>query len=410
MAERTVITVTTLNKYIKQIIDAEDILGSVWVRGELSNFIHHRSGHMYMTLKDENSLIKSVMFKGSADKLKFEPASGMKVIVHGRVSVFERDGQYQLYIDDMIPDGFGALNIAYEQLKEELRLAGLFDESRKKRIPHFPSKIGIVTSPTGAAIRDMINILGRRYPLAEIILFPALVQGEDAPPTIIRGIEYFNSGEDVDVIIIGRGGGSIEDLWAFNSRDLAYAIAKSEKPIISAVGHETDFTIADYVADLRAPTPSAAAELAVPNTANMLEWFDTCDKRMAAAIKKRAEFCRKRLDELTSRRCMESPMFQVDQRRMTLDYTVKQFASAMQIRANDAKRRLSSSAASLNALSPLSVLARGYSIPERDGKPVVSAAELSEGDGITVLMKDGSADCRVEKINIKDITGGNTNE
>ena len=403
MPERNIITVTALNRYVKQIIDAEDILNSVWVRGELSNFIHHRSGHMYMTLKDETSLIKTVMFKGSADKLTFEPQSGMKVVVHGRVSVFERDGAYQLYIDDMIPDGFGALNIAYEQLKEELRQAGLFDEAKKKRIPRLPSKIGIVTSPTGAAIRDMINILGRRYPLAEIILYPALVQGEDAPPTIIRGIEYFNSGaEKVDVIIIGRGGGSIEDLWAFNSKDLAYAIAASETPIISAVGHETDFTIADFVADLRAPTPSAAAELAVPNSADMLAWFDTCEKRMGAAISKRVELCRGRLDELKSRRCMESPMFQVDRRRMDLDYVVKAFASAMKLRVGQARKQLSESAAALNAMSPLSVLARGYSIPERDGKPVASVKALSAGDPLTVVFKDGSADCRVEKINAKD--------
>lgn len=402
MPERNIITVTVLNKYIKQIIDAEDILGSVWVRGELSNFIHHRSGHMYMTLKDETSLIKTVMFKGSADKLKFEPQSGMKVVVHGRVSVFERDGLYQLYIDDMIPDGFGALNVAYEQLKEELKQAGLFDESKKKKLPRFPSKIGIVTSPTGAAIRDMINILGRRYPLAEIILYPALVQGEDAPPTIIRGIEYFNSGEDVDVIIIGRGGGSIEDLWAFNSEDLAYAIAASEKPIISAVGHETDFTIADFVADLRAPTPSAAAELAVPNSADMLAWFDTCDKRMGAAMKKRLELCRSRLDELKSRRCMESPMFQVDQRRMNLDYTVKAFAAAMKLRTEKAHKQLSAAAAALNAMSPLNVLARGYSIPEREGRPVTSVKDISPGDALSVIMKDGSADCRVEKIIPKD--------
>ena len=407
MAERNVISVSALNRYIKQIIDAEDILGSVWVRGELSNFTHHRSGHMYMTLKDETSLIKTVMFKGSADKLKFEPQSGMKVVVHGRVSVFERDGQYQLYIDDMIPDGFGALNIAYEQLKEELRQAGLFDEAKKKNLPRLPDKIGIVTSPTGAAIRDMINILGRRYPLAEIILYPALVQGEDAPPTIIRGIEYFNSGaEPVDVIIIGRGGGSIEDLWAFNSKELAYAIAASDTPIISAVGHETDFTIADFVADLRAPTPSAAAELAVPNSADMLAWFDGCEKRMSAAMGKRVELCRRRLDELKSRRCMESPMFQVDQRRMSLDYTVKAFASAMKLRTEQARKRLSEAAASLNAMSPLNVLARGYSIPERDGKPVRSVKELSAGDALTVLLKDGSADCRVEKTTVKDMISG----
>jgi exodeoxyribonuclease VII large subunit len=407
MPERNIITVSALNKYVKQIIDAEDILNSVWVRGELSNFIHHRSGHMYMTLKDENSLIKTVMFKGSADKLTFEPQSGMKVVVHGRVSVFERDGAYQLYIDDMIPDGFGALNIAYEQLKEELRQAGLFDEAKKKNLPRLPNKIGIVTSPTGAAIRDMINILGRRYPLAEIILYPALVQGEDAPPTIIRGIEYFNSGaEPVDVIIIGRGGGSIEDLWAFNSKELAYAIAASETPVISAVGHETDFTIADFVADLRAPTPSAAAELAVPNAADMLTWFDGCEKRMCAAMGKRVELCRKRLNELKSRRCMESPMYQVDQRRMNLDYAVKAFASAMKLRTEQARKRLSEAAASLNAMSPLNVLARGYSISEKEGRPLRSAKELSAGDAITVLLRDGSAGCRVETVVEKDIISG----
>ena len=407
LAERNIITVSTLNKYIKQIIEAEDILSSVWVRGELSNFTHHRSGHMYMTLKDEGSLIRTVMFRSSADKLKFEPQSGMKVVVHGRVSVFERDGQYQLYIDDMIPDGFGALNIAYEQLKEELRLAGLFDADKKQKLPRLPNKIGIVTSPTGAAIRDMINILGRRYPLAEIIIYPALVQGEDAPPTIIKGIEYFNSGaEDVDVIIIGRGGGSIEDLWAFNSKELAYAIFASKTPIISAVGHETDFTIADFVADLRAPTPSAAAELAVPNAADMLVWFDGCEKRMAAAMKKRVELCRSRLEELRSRRCMQSPMFQVDQRRMNLDYVSKALAAAMKLRVEQAGRHLSQAAAALSAMSPLKVLARGYSIAEKDGKTVASVKGVSAGDALTVLFADGAADCRVEKTTEKDIVSG----
>ncbi len=407
MSERNIITVSALNKYIKRIIDAEDILSSVWVRGELSNFTHHRSGHMYMTLKDETSLIKSVMFKGSADKLKFSPQSGMKVIVHGRVSVFERDGQYQLYIDDMIPDGFGALNIAYEQLKEELRAAGLFDDSRKKRIPRFPKKIGIVTSPTGAAIRDMINILGRRYPIAEILLYPALVQGDDAPADIMRGIKYFNENEDVDVIIIGRGGGSIEDLWAFNSRELAYVISDSVKPIISAVGHETDFTIADFVADLRAPTPSAAAELAVPNSADAITWFETCRKRMTVALKKKHDVCKQRLKELSSRRCMESPMFQVDQRRMRLDYTVRAFVSAMQLKTEKAYNRLSSTAASLNAMSPLSVIARGYSISSVAGKPVSSVKKLSVGDELTLMMKDGTAECRVTDLKeTKEVFGG----
>lgn len=407
MAERNIITVSVLNKYIKNIIDAEDILSSVWVRGELSNFTHHRSGHMYMTLKDETSLIKSVMFKGSADKLKFAPQSGMKVIAHGRVSVFERDGQYQLYIDDMIPDGFGALNIAYEQLKEELRAAGLFDESRKKRIPRFPKRIGIVTSPTGAAIRDMINILGRRYPLAEILLYPALVQGEDAPADIIKGIKHFNTNEDVDVIIIGRGGGSIEDLWAFNSKELAYVISESQKPIISAVGHETDFTISDFVADLRAPTPSAAAELAVPNSADAIAWFDACRKRMTAAVNKKYEIYRRRLDELISRRCMESPMYQVDQRRMRLDYTVKAFVSAMQLKTEKAYNRLSATAASLNAMSPLSVLARGYSISSVGDKPVSSVKNISVGDDLKLVLKDGTAHCKVTDISESDkLSGG----
>jgi len=296
------LTVTELNGRIKSLIDNDPLLMQVAVAGELSNYKIYPSGHHYFTLKDAESSIRCVMFKGSADKLKFAPQSGMKVIAHGRVSVFERDGQYQLYIDDMIPDGFGALNIAYEQLKEELRAAGLFDESRKKRIPRFPKRIGIVTSPTGAAIRDMINILGRRYPLAEILLYPALVQGEDAPADIIKGIKHFNTNEDVDVIIIGRGGGSIEDLWAFNSKELAYVISESQKPIISAVGHETDFTISDFVADLRAPTPSAAAELAVPNSADAIAWFDACRKRMTAAVNKKYEIYRRRLDELISRR------------------------------------------------------------------------------------------------------------
>jgi len=267
MEQKNALTVTQLNEYIKMMFDSQPTLNRLLVRGEISNFVNHRSGHFYFTLKDENSLIRAVMFKSAAMKLNFQPENGMRVIARGKVSVFPRDGQYQLYADDMELDGIGGLYVAFEQLKNKLAAEGLFDESRKRPLPRFPSKIGIITSPTGAAIRDMINVTGRRYPMAEITIYPALVQGSDAPRSLAAGIRYFNNADKrPDVIIIGRGGGSIEDLWAFNNEQLARFIANSEIPVISAVGHETDFTICDFVADRRAPTPSAAAELAVPDS------------------------------------------------------------------------------------------------------------------------------------------------
>lgn len=403
MSEHTILSVSTLNKYIKSTLEAEDFFRSVWVRGELSNFTHHKSGHMYMTLKDEGSLIKTIMFKSSADKLKFEPESGMKVIVHGRVSVFERDGQYQLYIDDMIADGIGSLTMAYEQLKEELRLAGLFDENNKKPLPKYPSKIGVVTSPTGAAIRDMINILGRRYPLAEVILFPALVQGEGAPADLIEGIDYFNKRDDIDVIIIGRGGGSIEDLWGFNSKELAYTIYNSSIPIVSAVGHETDFTIADFVADLRAPTPSAAAELVVPNSFDLIVGIANVKKLLIKDIKKKYDISVEKLKDLSSRKCMTDMMFQVDYRRQLLDGNIKRLSSSMTILVANSKEKLSQEAAALDALSPLAVLSRGYSITQINGKSVQSVNDVNVNDNMDITLIDGKLKCSVlEKRRLED--------
>lgn len=260
------LTVTQLNEYVKMLLDADPLLSGIWVRAEISNFKHHyQTGHFYFSLKDEGGLVRAVMFRFHAQKVPFVPKDGLKVLVHGRVSSFVRDGQYQLYVDEMLPDGKGAMFFAFEQLKKKLEAAGLFDEARKKTLPRYPASIGIVTSPTGAAIRDMMNILGRRFPCAQLYLYPAQVQGSEAPGQLIAGVEFFNKKKKTDVIIIGRGGGSAEDLWAFNNEQLAYAVAASKVPVISAVGHESDFTICDFVADKRAPTPSAAAELAVPD-------------------------------------------------------------------------------------------------------------------------------------------------
>ena len=267
VTDKIILTVTQLNEYIKSKIDSDKTLQNIWIKGEISNFVHHKTGHLYFTVKDENSLVRSLMFASSAAKLPFKPENGMKVILHGRVASYIRDGIYNFYADSMEPDGIGALYIAYEQLKKRLEAEGLFRTENKKPLPKIPSRVGVITSPTGAAVRDIIHVISRRFPFAKIIVYPALVQGEGAPPQLIAGLRYFNESHSADVIILGRGGGSIEDLWAFNNEQLAREVAASRIPVISAVGHETDFTICDFVADRRAPTPSAAAEIAVPETA-----------------------------------------------------------------------------------------------------------------------------------------------
>lgn len=392
----TVLSVTQLNTYIKSIIDGDGLLRSLYVVGEISNFTnHYRTGHFYLTLKDENCAVKAVMFASANRRLKFMPENGMKVIVRGRVSVFERDGQYQLYIDDMQPDGLGALNLAFEQLKNRLAQEGLFDERFKKPIPYRCMRIGVVTSATGAVIQDIRNVISRRYPLAEIILAPVQVQGASAAPQIVDAIERFNSGDYADVLIVGRGGGSLEDLWAFNEEIVARAVFKSRIPIISAVGHETDFTICDFVADLRAPTPSAAAELAVPDIREDIAFVQTVVYECEATLLQRVNDEKERLEMIKERLRYRSPSMLIDQKIQTVDTLMTSALLSVQRKLDSETARLSSTAARLDALSPLRVMARGYSIVTKDEKVVASSKALKKGDRITVGFLDGERKCEV---------------
>lgn len=392
----TVLSVTQLNTYLKSIIDGDSLLRSLYVVGEISNFTnHYRTGHFYLTLKDENCAVKAVMFASANRRLKFMPENGMKVIVRGRVSVFERDGQYQLYIDDMQPDGLGALNLAFEQLKNRLAQEGLFDERFKKPIPYRCMRIGVVTSATGAVIQDIRNVISRRYPLAEIILAPVQVQGASAAPQIADAIERFNSGDYADVLIVGRGGGSLEDLWAFNEEIVARAVFKSRIPIISAVGHETDFTICDFVADLRAPTPSAAAELAVPDIREDIAFVQTVVYECEATLLQRVNDEKERLEMIKERLRYRSPSMLIDQKIQTVDTLMTSALLSVQRKLDSETARLSSTAARLDALSPLKVMARGYSIVTKDEKVVASSKALKKGDRITVGFSDGERKCEV---------------
>ncbi len=395
---RRVLTVTEVNEFLKTLIDAQPNLRSLYIKGEISNFTnHYKTGHFYFTLKDEGGLIRSVMFKGSADKLKFAPENGMKVIAHGRVSAFVRDGQYQFYADDMEPDGIGALYIAYEQLKAKLEKEGLFDTRYKKPLPKIPKRIGIITSPTGAAIRDIINVLGRRFPYAKGVLFPALVQGENAPKQLISGVRYFNTANLVDVIIIGRGGGSIEDLWAFNNEELAREIFASKIPVISAVGHETDFTICDFVADRRAPTPSAAAELAVPETMELKQKILNIIGRMDMLIMHGIDSHRQRVEELSGKRVLNSPEFIVDDRRMYLLNLDARLEGGMKYSMSLKKEAFARHTSKLEALNPMSVISRGYSaIFSKEGTLIKSVDQVNVGDTLNFKTIDGSVSAEVK--------------
>lgn len=397
--EEHVISVSELNEYVKMLIDNDEILAHVTVRGEISNFTNHRTGHFYLTLKDEGSLIKAVMFRGYASKLKFLPENGMKVIVRGRVSAFVRDGQYQIYIEGMEPDGVGALYIAYEQLKKKLTAEGLFDRSKKKPIPKIPTRIGIITSPTGAAVRDIINILGRRFPLCRPVLYPSLVQGDGAPANIIAGIDYFNETKSADVLIVGRGGGSIEDLWAFNDEALCRRVASSQIPIISAVGHETDFTLCDFAASVRAPTPSAAAELAVPESAELARKIGNVQTRMELLCTQKIKLSRERLARLASSRSLTSPMNLIDDKRMALGVTEEKLYSRMEKILERKKAMLGASAAKLDALNPLSVVARGYSaVFADDGKLIKSVEQTKVGETVSFMLTDGKISAEVKTV------------
>ncbi len=407
--DRNVMTVTQLNNCIKTLIEGTDFLANVYIKGEISNFTnHYKTGHFYFTLKDEGSLLKAVMFRGSASKLPFVPENGMKVVVHGRISAFVRDGQYQLYADAMEPDGIGSLYFAFEQLKKKLEAEGLFAEARKKPLPKIPTRIGIITSPTGAAIRDMINIISRRFPYATIILYPALVQGNDAPPQLIAGLQYFNAVRSVDVIIIGRGGGSIEDLWAFNDEGVARAVAASALPVISAVGHETDFTICDFVADRRAPTPSAAAELAVPETAELMRKINNIVGRMELLLSRQLEQKRQALRYLAQAKPLTMPGAMFDDRRMTLVYLGEKLDRAMDARLSSERHLLAQAAGKLDALNPLAILTRGYSaVFDEKGRSVNRTEQLKIGDEIELRLMDGSASATVRQVSTKQFS---TNE
>lgn len=393
------ITVTQLNLYVKNIMENDFVLSSVWVKGEISNFKLHTSGHMYLMLKDEGGVLRSVMFRGSAQKLAFMPENGMKVMAHGRISVYERDGQYQLYIDRMDPDGVGALYVAYEQLKASLEKEGLFDECYKKPIPKYPSKIAVITSPTGAAVRDIINVITRRYPNCSVTVYPVLVQGEGASSQIARAIKYVNEQTECDVIIAGRGGGSIEDLWAFNEEETARAIFASRIPVISAVGHETDFTIADFVADLRAPTPSAAAELAVPSAAEIKARLNDLSARLDFCMNKYLENQRSRVEFYKSKISVPNIIYSYNQKRLYIDSLTKHMENAAKIKTAACREKLSENAAKLHALSPLAILSRGYLTAQNsEGNIITKKADVSVGDEIDVRLSDGQLKAEVKEI------------
>lgn len=394
--EPKIATVSQINSYIKKILDNNIILNDIWIKGEISNFKHHSSGHMYITLKDEGGVLKAVMFKGAAASLSFLPEDGMKVLARGRVSVYEAGGSYQLYINEMIPDGVGELYIAFEQMKKRLEAEGLFDQRYKKPIPQYPERVGVITAPTGAAVRDIINVISRRYPYAKILLYPALVQGAGAAESVARGIELFNKLDAADVLIVGRGGGSIEDLWAFNEERTARAIFDSDIPIISAVGHETDFTIADFTADLRAPTPSAAAELAVPSQTELLARIATQGVRMNNHMTKLLQNCELRIQRLTPR----NPAERIDELRQRVDDYMKRCETGFCLSVLGKRKIAAELTAKLDVLSPLKVMARGFAIAtDSEGGIVRSASKLSVGDKINLRLSDGSADCTIDSIN-----------
>lgn len=444
MSEIRYLTVTALTKYIKRKFDVDPHLQDIWIKGELSNFKMHSRGHMYFTLKDENARIQAVMFAGYNRGLAFRPESGMKVMIRGEISVYEPSGNYQMYVKEMQPDGIGNLYLAYEQLKGKLQELGYFDETRKRSLPPYPSRIGVVTSPTGAAIRDIITTLKRRYPIGEIVLIPALVQGANAAPSIVKAIDQANRFGDLDVLIVGRGGGSIEELWAFNEESVARAIYESDIPIISAVGHETDFTIADFVADLRAPTPTGAAELAVPHLTEVMERIGQRKIRMMRVMREMMAFQKERLQRAQKSYAFRYPGKLCEQKEQELDKLMdrlyresrrniegkkekyeqlarlllrnhpkeqakrsaeqhqlltKALIKEMQTILKQHQMSFVSAASKLNTLSPLKTMERGYSLVyDEDNQLVKSAKRVSMGDMIHVRLSDGDLQCEVAKV------------
>lgn len=391
-----VLSVSQINFYIKSIIDNDGSLQFVLVTGEISNLtVHQRSGHIYLSLKDSNSVISAVMFAGNARRLKFRLENGMKVICRGRISVYEPSGRYQLYIEDMQPDGVGALTLAFEQLKKSLAQKGLFDNAHKKPLPKFPKTIGVITSPTGAAVQDITNIIRRRFPSADIVLAPVLVQGESAPEQLVRAVNKFSASKIADVVIIGRGGGSAEDLWAFNDEQLAYAVYNCETPIISGVGHETDFTICDFVADVRASTPSAAAELAVPDRQELMSYYFKQKQYISAMLDRKIKTAQLRLENQQRRMSASSPKLKAEQLEKQLSAKSEKLTRFMNIYISDKENKLIAAKGKLDGLNPLNVLNRGYAIAEKNEKIITSSKQLKDGDDFTVILSDGKINAKV---------------
>lgn len=390
------LTVTALTYALKRLIEENVSLDDVWIKGEISNFTAHSSGHFYFTLKDENARLSCVMFRSQARRLSFHPENGQAVMVTGRMSVYEKSGNYQLYIDQMEADGRGALYQAFDLLKQKLAEEGLFDPGRKRPIPSLPRKIGLITSPTGAAVQDMINILRRRLPNLDILVIPALVQGEEAPASLIKALEAAAKFRELDLIIIGRGGGSIEELWAFNDEKLARAIADFPKPVISAVGHETDFTIADFVADLRAPTPSAAAELAVPDSGTLIRNLQTLETRLTKAMMRDFQVRRRELQNILKSRAFADPLFELNKRRQDIDGLTERMVRATRQSMKIRREQFYKLLGKLDALSPLATMERGYSIVQKlNGVFVKRSDQVEIGERIQVKLVAGKLECEV---------------
>ena len=393
------ITVRQLNLFVRSLLDGEPRLSDVAVIGEISNFKnHYSSGHWYFTLKDNDATVRCVMFKGNAQKVKFAPSDGMQVILRARASVYEKDGQFQLYAEEMLPAGDGGIALAFEQIKQKLASEGLFDEQNKRKLPAFPNRIAVVTSDTGAAVRDIINVITRRYPLCDIMLCPVAVQGEQAVPDMLDALERIYSLSSVDLIIIGRGGGSVEDLWAFNSEALARKIYESPIPVISAVGHETDFTICDFVSDLRAPTPSAAAELAVPDVNDLKAVLSDINLRLLRSLEQRYKLESARLSSVMSSLVFRKPESIVDDRALQADKLSERLEAAVGKRIDDLSNSFSLTVSKIDALSPLKVLSRGFAAVQNNGVSVKSITQLNVNDNLSVRFSDGVAECNVKEI------------
>ncbi len=396
LSELPVYSVWQVNQYVKQMMDQDQLLAGLLVRGEISNYKKYPSGHHYFSLKDEQGAIRCVLFRGDAVRLRFQPANGMRVVAYGRVSVFPRDGQYQLYCTQLFANGLGDLHAAFEQLKERLAREGLFAQEAKRPLPRYPRKIALITSPAGAAVRDMIRVLRARWPMAQVLVVPVRVQGEGAAAEIAAAIHTVNGLSGVDLIITGRGGGSMEDLWAFNEEVVARAIFVSNIPVISAVGHEPDVTIADYVADLRAATPSNGAELAVPDQNEVRQQLRQLERRMVRAMSARLEIQRRRLEQLRQARVLQSMKAPIEDRRMLLDFWQRRLSSACEQRIKSGRAELARLCAGLDALSPLKVLSRGYAIVRKDEHVVQKLAQAEPGDRLEILVTDGKLLCQVD--------------